>query len=181
MESLTEEKSERIRVDAKWCERISSDRWRTRSDNVVSAKSKENEEEGAGFYSWSARKMKWHFDPRYELFDEWHVSCALNASAACQTFVVLTASRSISHHLNVFNTVSYKYQTVTMLIVSPSTQYSQMSPFTYVSIHHPHEHWTVDITLTVTLIGPLAQKAMDQMGWRGQLKKIKIEGKAWWA
>ena len=56
IESLTEEKSERIRIDSKWVERISFDRWRTRSDNVVSVKSKGNEEKGVGFYRWSARK-----------------------------------------------------------------------------------------------------------------------------
>ena len=104
-----------------------SDRWRTRSDNVVSAKSKGNEDKGAGFYRWSARKTKRHFNPRYEPFDEWHVSCALNTSAACQTSVALTASYSINHRLKVLVTVSYKVQNVTVLIVSSSTQYLQSS------------------------------------------------------
>ena len=101
--------------------------WRTRCDNVVSAKSKGNEEKGAGFYRWSARKTKRHFNPRYEPFDEWHVSCALNVSVACQTSVALTASYSINHRPKVLVTVSYKVQTVTVLIVSPSTQYLQSS------------------------------------------------------
>ena len=104
-----------------------SDRWRTRSDNVVSTKSKGNEEKGASFYRWSARKTKRHFDPRYEPFDEWHMSCALNASAACQTSVALTASDSINHRPKVLVTVSYKVQNVTVLIVSSSTQYLQSS------------------------------------------------------
>ena len=109
MEPLTEEKSERMRIDELngW----SFDRWRTRSDNVVSAKSKGNEERDAGFYRWSARKTKRHFDPRYEPFDEWHVSCALNASAACQTSIALTASYSINHRPKVPITVSYTVQT----------------------------------------------------------------------
>ena len=109
MEPLTEEMSEQMRIDE--LNRSSFDRWRTRSDNVVSAKSKGNEERGAGFYRWSARKMKWHFDPRYEPFDEWHVSCALNASAACQTSIALTASYSINHRPKVLVTVSYTVQT----------------------------------------------------------------------
>ena len=109
MESLTEEKSERMRIDKLngW----SSDRWRTRSDNVVFAKSKGNEERGAGLYRWSARKTKRHFDPRYEPFDEWHVSCALNASAACQTSIALTPSYSINHRPKVLVTISYTVQT----------------------------------------------------------------------
>ena len=109
MEPLTEEKSEQMRIDE--LNRSSSDRWRTRSDNVVSAKSKGNEEMGAGFYRWSARKTKRHFDPRYEPFNEWHVSCALNASAACQTSIALTASYSINHRPKVPVTVSYTVQT----------------------------------------------------------------------
>ena len=59
-----------------------SDRWRTRSDNVFSAKSKGNERKGVGFYRWSARKTKRHFDPRYKPIDEWHVLYALNASGS---------------------------------------------------------------------------------------------------
>ena len=74
----------------------------------------------AGFYRWSARKTKRHFDPRYEPFDEWHVSCAFDASAACQTSINLTASCSINHPLKILVTVSYKVRTVT-------TQYSQAS------------------------------------------------------
>ena len=109
MEPLTEEKSEQMRIDE--LNRSSSDRWRTRSDNVVSAKSKGNEERGAGFYRWSARKTKRHFDPRYEPFNEWHVSCALNASAACQTSIALTASYSINHRPKVPVIVSYTVQT----------------------------------------------------------------------
>ena len=93
-----------------WVEQTRSDRWRTRSDNVVSAKSKGNEKRGAGFYRWSARKMKWHFDSRYKPFDEWHVLCALNACAACQTFIALTASYSINHRPKVPVTVSYTVQ-----------------------------------------------------------------------
>ena len=111
MKSLTKEKSERTKIDSEWVERMSSDRWRTRSDNVVSAKSKGNEKRDAGFYRWSARKTKRHFDPRYEPFNEWHVSCALNASAACQTSIALTASYSINHRPKVPVTVSYMVQT----------------------------------------------------------------------
>ena len=77
MESLTEEKSERMKVGAKWVNGGNSNRRRTRSDNVVSTNSKGNEDKGAGFYRWSARKTKRHFDPRYEAFDEWHVSLPL--------------------------------------------------------------------------------------------------------
>ena len=102
-------------------------RWRTRSDNVVSVKSKGNEERDAGFYRWSARKTKRHFDRRYEPFDKWHVSCAFNASAACQTSIDLMASCSINHSPKILVTVSYKVRTVTILIVSPTTQYSQAS------------------------------------------------------
>ena len=177
MESLTEEKSERMRVDAKWCERISSDKWRTRSDNVDSAKSKENEEKGVGCYRWSARKTKRHFDPRYEPFDEWHMSCALNASTACQTSVVLTVSRAISHRPNAFNTVNYKYQTVTILIVSPSTQYSQSSP--WLKCHRSHIFLFVtpmNIEPSILLwpspqLSPLHKKRRTKWGeggsWRG--------------
>ena len=109
MEPLTEEKSERMRIDE--LDGWSSDRWRTHSDNVVCTKSKGNEERGAGFYRWSAWKTKWHFDPRYEPFDEWHVSCALNAFAACQTSIALMASYSINHRPKVPVTVSYTVQT----------------------------------------------------------------------
>ena len=160
MEPLTEEKSERMRIDELngW----SSDRWRTRSDNVVSAKSKGNEERGASFYRWSAQKTKRHFDPRYEPFDEWHVSCALNAFAACQTSIALTASYSINHRPKVLVTVSYTVQTDHTDCVTVH------SVFTIVIlawifhrsclylIRRPHEHWTVGIILTVTPIGPLA-------------------------
>ena len=159
MEPLTEEKSERMRIDELngW----SSNRWRTHSDNVVSAKSKGNEERGAGFYRWSARKMKRHFDPRYEPFDEWHVSCALNASTACQTSIALTASYSINHHPKVLDTVSYTVQTDHTDCHRPLSIYNRhlslnFSPFTSISHPSPHEHWTVRIILTVTPIGPLA-------------------------
>ena len=39
----------------------------------------------------------------------------------------LTASCSINHPPKVLVTVSYKVRTVTILIVSPTTQYSQLS------------------------------------------------------
>ena len=151
----------------------SSDRWWTRSDNVVSAKSKGNEEKGAGFYRWSARKTKRHFDPRYEPFDEWHMSCALNASAACQTSIALTASYSINHHPKVPVTVSYTVQTdhtdcvtvpsvFTIVILAWIFHHSRLH-----LIRRPHEHWTVRIILTVTPIAPVHKKSIDQMGWRG--------------
>ena len=160
MEPLTEEKSERMRIDELngW----SSDRWRTHSDNVVSAKSKGNEERGAGFYRWSARKTKRHFDPRYEPFDEWHVSCALNASTACQTSIALTASYSINHRPKVLVTISYTVQTdhtdcvtvhsvFTIVILAWIFHRSHL----YL-LHRPYKHWTVMIIFTVTSIGPLA-------------------------
>ena len=127
MKSLTEEKSERTKIDSEWVERMSSDRWQTRFDNVVYAKSKGNEERDAGLYKWSARKTKRHFDPRYEPFDKWHVSCTFNASAACQTSIDLTESCPINHSPKIVVIVSYKVQTITILIVSPTTQYSQAS------------------------------------------------------
>ena len=162
MEPLTEEKSERMRIGANWVKRISSDRWHTRSDNVVSAKNKGNEERGVGFYRWSARKTKWHFDPRREPFNEWHVSCALNASAACQTSIALTASYSINHRPKVLITISYKVQTdrtdcvtvhsvFTIVILAWIFHRSHL----YL-LHRPYEHWTVMIIFTVTPIGPLA-------------------------
>ena len=82
MESLTEEKSEQMRVVVNKLNGQISDRWRTRSDNVFSAKSKGNERKGVGFYRWSARKTKRHFDPRYKPINERHVSYALNASGS---------------------------------------------------------------------------------------------------
>ena len=132
-------KSERIKVVAGGCERISSDRWQTRSDNVVSAQSKRNEGEGAGFYRWSAPKTKRHFDSRYESFDEWHMSLPLMPLQACQTSIDLTASCSINHPPKVLITVtykvltvsykvltaSYKVMTVTTLIMSSTSQYSR--------------------------------------------------------
>ena len=160
MESLTEEKSERMRIDELngW----SSDRWRTRSDNVVSAKSKGNEERGAGFYRWSARKTKRHFNPRYEPFDEWHMSCALNASAACQTSIALTASYSINHSpKGPRHRQLYSSDRPYWLCHHPLSIYNRhlslnFSSFTSISHPSPHEHWTVRIVFTVTPIGPLA-------------------------
>ena len=160
MEPLTEEKSEWMRIDELnvW----SFDRWRTRSDNVVSTKSKGNEERGAGFYRWSAWKTKRHFDPRYEPFDEWHVSCALNAFAACQTSIALTASYSIKpsskgpRHRQLYGSDKPYW-----LCHRPLSIYNRhlsliFSPFTSISHPSPHEHWTVRIVFTVTPIGPLA-------------------------
>ena len=43
--SLTEERSERVGLVAEGCERVSSNRWRTRSDNEISAQSRKNGEE----------------------------------------------------------------------------------------------------------------------------------------
>ena len=89
------------------------------------------------------------------------------------------ASRSRSNRPNVFNTVSYKIQTFTTLIVLPSTQYSHhhlssnVSPFTYVSIRHPHEHRTVSITLTVTPIGPPCTKSDEPNGVEGAAEEDK--------
>ena len=111
------------------------------------AKWKKNVGEVAGFYRWSALKMKQHFDPRYEPLDEWHVSLPLMPLQASQTSINLTASCSINHPPKVLVTVSYKvltvsykvmtvsykvlivsYEvlTVTTLIMSPTSQYSRL-------------------------------------------------------
>ena len=183
MEPLTKEKSERVRIDELngW----SSNRWRTHSDNVVSVKSKGNEERGAGFYRWSAWKTKRNFDPRYKPFDEWHMSCALNASVACQTFIALTASYSINHRPKVLVTVSYTVQTdhtdcvtvhsvFTIVILAWIFHRSRL----YL-IRHPMNIEPSGLFLPSPQLAPLHKKSMDQMGWRGQLKRIKIEGIAW--
>ena len=185
MEQLTEEKSERMRINELngW----SSDRWRTRSDNVVSTKSKGNEERGASFYRWSAQKTKRHFDPRYEPFDKWHVSCALNAFATCQTSIALTASYSINHRPKVLVTVSYTVQTdhtdcVTIhsvfTIVILAWIFLRSRPYL---IHRPMNIEPSGLFLPSPQLAPLHKKSTDQMGWRGQLKRIKTEGNAWWA
>ena len=177
MKSLTEEKSEQTKIDSEWVEQTRSDRWRTRFDNVVSAKSKGNKERDAGFNRWSARKTKRHFDPRYEPFDKWHVSCAFNASADCQTSTDLTVSYSINHSPKILVTVSYKVRTVTILIchrphsIHKRRPSSNLSPSRYFSIRRPHEHRIVRIFLTVTPIDPPAQKRRIKWGegssWRG--------------
>ena len=182
MEPLTEEKSEQMRIDE--LNRSSSDRWRTRSDNVVSAKSKGNEERGAGFYRWSARKTKWHFDLRYKPLDEWHMSCALNASAACQTSIALTSSYSINHRPKVLVTISYTVQTdhtdcVTIhsvfTIVILAWIFLRSRPYL---IHRPMNIEPSGLFLPSPQLAPLHKKATDQIGWRGQLKRIKTLGNA---
>ena len=160
-------------------------RWRTRSDNVVSTKSKGNEEKGAGFYRWSAWKTKRHFDPRYKPFDEWHMSCALNTSATCQTSVALTSSYSINHRPKVLVTVSYTIQTdhidcvtvhsvFTIVILAWICHRSRL----YL-IHRPMNIEPSGLFWPSPQLAPLHKKATDQMGWKGQLKRIKTEGKAW--
>ena len=155
MKSLTEEKSERTKIDSEWVKR-------TRSNNVVSVKSKGNEESDAGFYRWSAQKTKRHFDPRNEPFDEWHVSCAFNASATCQTSIDLTASCSINHrpkgprHRQLYSSVRPYWLCHRPLSIYNRHLSLNFSPFTSISHPSPHEHWTVRIVFTVTPIGPLA-------------------------
>ena len=130
-----------------------SDRWRTRSDNVVSAKSKGNEEKGVGFYRWNARKTKRHFDLRYKPIDERHVSYALNASGSLSEFckpddLILPepSSHKPCHR-------PLEISTITPLIMSPSTQHFQpssklnLSPFMSVSRPSTHEHRTISMYL----------------------------------
>ena len=80
MESLTEEKSERMRVGGKWIER--TDLWQVMDSlwQCVFCEKQENEKKGVGFYRWSARKTKRRFDPRYKPINKRHMSCAINAS-----------------------------------------------------------------------------------------------------
>ena len=72
------------------------------------------------------------------------------------------------------------FQQSPQMIMSPSTQHFQLSsklnlsPFMSISWPSAHDLRTVSMYFfTITPIGPLPQITTDQMGWRGQLKRIK--------
>ena len=163
-----------------------SNRWRTRSDNVFSTKSKGNERKGVGFYRWSARKTKRQFDSRYKPIDERHVSYALNASGQLvrplypwrphTPWTVIQGSSSPSAREFILSPCWLWHRPLSIY-----SHHLSLNLVSFMSVSHlsTHEHQTVSINLTVTPIGSLLQTATDQMGWRGQLKRIKIGDKAW--
>ena len=145
-----------------------------------------NERQCVGFYRRSARKTKRRFDPRYKPIDKWHVSYAINASG--QFVKTLYPWRP------------YPSQTVIQWSSSLSAGDFELSPYWLwhcpLSIYNRHlseichrsclylncQPMKIEpsayVYLTVTPISPLLQVVTDQMGWRGQLKRIKTENKA---
>ena len=116
---------------------------------------------------------------------------ALNASAACQTSIDLTASCSINLPPKVLITINYKILTVSYKSSDRHHIYyvTDHSVFTITILAHLCHHSCMSIRhpMNIEPLGlcwPSPQltpctKATDQMGWRGQLKRIKIGNEAW--
>ena len=116
---------------------------------------------------------------------------ALNASAARQTSIDLTASCSINLPPKVLITINYKILTVSYKSSDRHHIYyvTDHSVFTItilallchrscISIRRPmniEPSWLYWPSPQLTV----CTKATDQMGWRGQLKRIKIGDKDW--
>ena len=123
---------------------------------------------------------------------------ALNASAACQTSIDLTASFSINLPPKVLVTINYKILTI---IYKSSNRQLLSSDRHHIDYVTDHSAFTVAILahlchcscmsircpMNIEPSGPYwpspqltpCTKATDQIGWRGQPKRIKIGNEAW--
>ena len=143
---LTEPKSEWMRTKDAGIERIDLWQiWWTRSNNVFLRKVEKWEEKGVVFIGKVHGRRS---DALIRDKTNQKTTCVMRHlcfQTTCQMFVYLTTSA---------------FSTVNPLTLSPSTQSFQPSTCNF---------------LTVTLIGPFFLITMDQKGWRGQLKRIKMK------
>ena len=137
MESLTEEKSERMRFCDEGVER--TDLWQVMDLlwQCIFCEKQGNERKGVGFYRWKCTEDETTL--RSEIQANWQMTLVVRHKClwtACQNSVPLTASYSTNRHPRILITVRWRFQTVTLLIMTPSTQHLQSSSkLKFVTVH----------------------------------------------